>query len=177
MTIIVKPPHYNECNLPRLFLAGSIEQGTAHNWQEDVQQALADMNIIIYNPRRESWDPSWVQAIDNPEFKEQVEWELREMRLADLVAFYFQPGTLSPISLFELGLCVNDNHFPVVYCPEGYWRKGNVDIYCEHFGIEQASSFEEFIRLIKKGLSAPDDSSSRPDCVIIEDEYMDWGVG
>ena len=149
MAFIVKPPVQNEEDYFRIFLAGSIEQGSAVNWQEDIQQALSDLDIIIYNPRRDDWDPSWIQSIDNPEFKDQVEWELREIQYADLVVFYFQPGTKSPITLFELGLCSSGVQDIVVCCPEGFWRKGNVDIVCQHFGIAQVATIEELANYVR----------------------------
>jgi hypothetical protein len=34
------------------------------------------MNHYTYNPRRENWDSSLVQSIDDLKFKEQVVWEL-----------------------------------------------------------------------------------------------------
>ena len=46
---------------PALFLAGSIEMGTAAGWQQQVIEQLADLDIIVLNPRREAWDASWEQ--------------------------------------------------------------------------------------------------------------------
>ena len=28
----------------------------------------------------------------------------------------------------------------IVYCPEGFWRKGNVDITCKYYGVRQVGS-------------------------------------
>lgn len=59
-----------------VFLAGSIEMGSADNWQSAMASALADQDGAVLNPRRDEWDPSWRQSIQEPEFREQVEWEL-----------------------------------------------------------------------------------------------------
>jgi hypothetical protein len=62
---------------------------------------------------------------------------------------YFDPNTQSPISLLELGLHARDGKL-IVLCPEGFWRKGNVDIVCEKYGVKQVESFEELIKAINE---------------------------
>ncbi|MGL4424391.1 MAG: nucleoside 2-deoxyribosyltransferase domain-containing protein, partial [Gemmataceae bacterium] len=86
-----------------VFLAGSIEMGRAEDWQSLVEQALADLPIVILNPRRDAWDASWEQSIQNPLFREQVEWELAGLERATVVGMYFAPSTQAPITLLELG--------------------------------------------------------------------------
>jgi len=49
---------------PSVFLAGSIEQGAAEDWQTTVVTALQDCNITILNPRRDAWDASWLQTAE-----------------------------------------------------------------------------------------------------------------
>lgn len=98
---------------PRVFLAGSIEMGSAVDWQTVVTGALRDMDIVVLNPRREAWDSSWPQSADFAPFREQVEWELDALEKADLILFYFAPETKSPITLLELGLNVRRN---VIVC-------------------------------------------------------------
>jgi hypothetical protein len=46
----------------------------------------------------------------------------------------FLPDTKSPISLLELGLYASSGKM-LVCCPEGFWRKGNVDIVCEKYNV------------------------------------------
>lgn len=137
---IIKPPQKIEYKGKAIFLAGSIEMGVAENWQTKVEKSLAGRDITILNPRRDSWDSSWVQSIDNPRFKEQVEWELSAQEKADYIFMYFDPATKSPISLMELGLFAKSGKL-IVYCPEGYWRKGNVDIVCERYGVKRVDDF------------------------------------
>src|SRR5436853_7317716 len=87
-----------------LFLAGSIDLGRAPQWQEKVEHALRDLDLVILNPRRENWDASWTQSADNPQFVEQVEWELGGQEIADVIAMYFAPETQAPVTMLEPGL-------------------------------------------------------------------------
>ena len=136
-----KPPHRPLLdNLPLVFLAGSIEMGKAVDWQTNLANRLLAVNpdLGVANPRREAWDPSWELAIGNPLFRGQVEWELDHIERADLVVFYFQPGTQSPITLLELGKHLerrDAQRSTLVCCPTGFWRKGNVDIICQRAGL------------------------------------------
>lgn len=131
-----------------VFLAGSIEMGVAEHWQKRVIDALSDKPIRFLNPRRDDWDSSWSQDIHNDEFVEQVVWELTSLEQSHLVIMYFDPNTKSPISLLELGLHAKEQKL-IVLCPEGFWRKGNVDVVCEYYGINQVDTFDELIEFLK----------------------------
>ena len=133
---------------PNVFLAGSIEQGAADDWQTAVAAELQDLDITILNPRRDAWDASWVQSMEFAPFREQVEWELEAQEKADLIAFYFSPATRSPITLLELGLAAGKRR-AIVCCPEGFWRKGNVDIVCARYGIPQVATLGDLVRYIR----------------------------
>lgn len=151
---LIKPPKplcWNEEDGYSVFLAGSIEMGAAWNWQERITKELEKKNCVVLNPRRDDWDSSWVQKIDNPQFREQVQWELAAMEKANVIAMYFDPDTKSPISLLELGLFAMVNKL-IVYCPQGFWRKGNVDIVCRRYKIIQCTSMEDFILQIKESV-------------------------
>lgn len=126
---ITKPPEPVEITpgTKTVFLAGSIEMGTAENWQETFAGYFADSPITMLNPRRDDWDATGEQRIENPQFRESVEWELTALEQADWFAIYFAPGTRDPITLLEMGLPARSGKL-FVCCPEGYWRKGNVDI-------------------------------------------------
>lgn len=143
MIEVKAPESRGMTEFPTIFLAGSIEMGNAEPWQKKVVEALADKNVVFYNPRRDDWDSSWKQEADNPKFREQVEWELEALHDADLIIVYFDPNTKSPVTLLELGLCAWRN--TIVCCPEGFWRKGNVDIVCERCDIPQVSSLDKLI--------------------------------
>jgi hypothetical protein len=132
-----------------VFLGGSIEMGKAEDWQKLLIKALSDKQIIFLNPRRNDWDSTWEQTITNPEFKLQVTWELTALEFSDIIVMYFDPNTKSPISLLELGLHAKSKKL-IVFCPEGFWRKGNVDIVCEKYGITQVDSVDELIKILEK---------------------------
>lgn len=156
--IQVKPPHkdYYPPNITSVFLAGSIEMGTAELWQDKVAEALKGENLIVYNPRRDDWDSSWVQSKDNKQFREQVTWELDRINIADIVFFYFDPNTKSPITLLELGATLGRQSSEIiVVCPEGFYRKGNVDIICERHGIDVKASLEEGLKELRLVINFP----------------------
>jgi hypothetical protein len=83
------------------------------------------------------------------EIRRQINWELDAIERSDLMAFYFAPGTKSPISLLELGLIARQKQ-AIVCCPPGFWRKTNVDVVCERFGIAQVDSLEGLVNEIKE---------------------------
>ena len=96
---IIKSPEKLEYIGKAVFLAGSIEEGKAKNWQEQIIEKLKNKDITVLNPRRDTWNSDWKQTIDNPKFREQVEWELEALEKADFIFMYFDPGTKSPVSL------------------------------------------------------------------------------
>jgi hypothetical protein len=141
--------------VPSVFLAGSIDLGAAVDWQAQFVDALRDLPVTVLNPRRAAWDATWPQTIDFAPFREQVEWELEAQERASLVVFYFAPDTKAPVTLLELGLAVSRR--AIVCCPDGYWRKGNVDIVCRRYGLAQAPDLESLIaetRRIVLGMSS-----------------------
>jgi hypothetical protein len=148
----IKPPQFDlRGSKFSVFLAGSIEMGTAVDWQKELVEELdsrTTADITVYNPRRDNWDSSWKQAIDNPQFSLQVNWEMDYLERADLKVFYFDKDTKSPITLLELGKYGAYNS--VVYCPDGYWRKGNVDIFCHRENVPMVESIEELVDYILK---------------------------
>jgi hypothetical protein len=133
----------------RLFLAGSIDLGMAEDWQAWIVNRLRDLDVVVFNPRRATWTPATPAESEPEKVLQQINWELDAIERSDLVAFYFAPGTKSPISLLELGLIARQKQ-AIVCCPPGFWRKTNVDVVCERFGIEQVDSLEELVNEIKE---------------------------
>lgn len=142
---VVKPPH-SLVNSPKnnftIFLAGSIDMGQAINWQQQVEYHFKGNPLYtLYNPRRDDWDSSWTQEYENPQFYQQVSWELNALDKCDAIIMYFAPDSKSPISLLELGLYANSGKISVV-CPREFYRSGNVEITCEKYGIPLFRSLE-----------------------------------
>jgi hypothetical protein len=144
-----------------VFLAGSIEMGKADNWQVRLSDSLLSEypkdDVLIYNPRRDDWDSSWVQDMENDQFRTQVEWELSHLDAANIVVFYFDPTTLSLISLLELGVRLGrkpiSNQKVIVYCPKEYTRSGNVYITSLWYGGKLVSSIDELISEVKNEIN------------------------
>ena len=135
----------------RIFLAGSIEMGKAMDWQSYVTSGRLNekKDVCFYNPRRKDWDSSWIQKFENPQFFQQVSWELEALDKATHIIVFLQEGTISPISLLELGLHAKDENVYVV-CQEGFERKGNVDIVCMKYEIPTFGSIDECISHLLK---------------------------
>ena len=145
MARVFKPPFPISNDAFSLFLAGSIEMGTAVDWQSKVEMKFENFNVNIFNPRRDDWDSSWEQKFENEKFREQVEWELNALESCDVIAMYFDPSTKSPISLLELGLFARTGKM-IVCCPEGFWRKGNVDVVCNKYAVKQVTDLDALIQ-------------------------------
>lgn len=152
---VVKPPiSLTGVDFTRaVFLAGSIEMGTAADWQTAIAQALTQTDVTLLNPRRDYWDTTWEQRISNPQFREQVEWELDAQEQAALIVMYLDPNTKAPISLLELGLFSASGKL-VVCCPDGYWRKGNVEVVCDRYSIPLVPSLKDLVTAIQTRLAA-----------------------
>lgn len=131
-----------------IFLAGTIDMGNSDNWQAQIVQELSNHDVNIFNPRREDWDASWKQSIDNPQFKEQVLWELDALERADFIIFNFLPNSKSPITLFEFGKHYWDN--VIVCCPDEFYRSGNIHVICEREQINLVKSQDELLTFIKE---------------------------
>ncbi|QZK91665.1 nucleoside 2-deoxyribosyltransferase domain-containing protein [Flavobacterium sp. CHNK8] len=135
-------------DIPSVFLAGSIEMDKAVDWQKKCEEVLS-AKYIIFNPRRNEWNSDWEQSITNAKFKEQVDWELNALEKADIIIMFFANNTKSPISLLEFGLYAQSNKMKVVV-EEDFWRKGNIDVVCEKYNIQQYKSLEELLQNLIK---------------------------
>ena len=155
-------PTRSESTGVSVFLAGSVEQDAAVEWRTKAAEALAQQPVTVFNPRRKSWDKSWKEDISNPLFKEQVTWELDHMDAADVIAVYFAPGTRSPVSMLEFGLYAKSGKL-VVGCPDGFWRRGNIQVVCERLGIPLFDSLDDLaeglIKAVKRSLDRGSSSS------------------
>jgi len=152
-TVVVSPqPLPIDSDRPRIFLGGSIDMGGAPDWQAAMTAALSDMEVIVLNPRRADWNPDWRPEADEPEFVRQVEWELAALESADVIVMYFAPDTQSPISLLEMGLHARGGKL-IVLAPDGFWRKGNVDITARAYGVRQVQTMDELTAAVRQALT------------------------
>jgi Nucleoside 2-deoxyribosyltransferase like len=145
VAIEVKAPgKYDASKRYTIFLAGAIDQGKAEDWQKKVSEALSSFDILILNPRRDDWDPSWDQSADNPEFAQQVNWELDAQEASDMVLFVFTKDSKAPITFLEFGLFAPKKE-AVVCAEEGFYRQGNLDIVAERYKVPMYHDLDEMI--------------------------------
>ena len=149
MKEVKSPASYAKLRGLKVFLAGSIEMGAAGPWQEQLVRRFEQHDVTFLNPRRDDWDSSWVQDISDPQFYQQVTWELDGLASCDYAVFYFDPDTKSPITLMELGLMAASGKI-IVCCPRGFWRKGNVDIVCHRHNILVVETLDQLATELDK---------------------------
>jgi len=132
---------------PRLFLNGGITGCV--NWQPQFTQFFADSNIILFDPRRDEYDP------DEPDIdRQQITWEFEHRAISCAHSFWFTPETLCPITLFELGkslveplgvhvisnaetnspIVTYDRRLVCIGIDPGYQRKSDIEIQAELCG-------------------------------------------
>jgi hypothetical protein len=151
--IEVKAPGKYHLSKYTIFLAGAIDMGQAIDWQRKVANALRDLDILILNPRRDDWNASWEQTANNPEFRQQVEWELKAQEDADMVIFVFTAESKAPITFMEFGL-FGPRKDAMVCAEEGFYRQGNLDITCERYNIPIYHNLDEMISDLHETLEA-----------------------
>ena len=155
---VVQPPSFFTPKIEAtVFLAGSIEMGKAENWQERFIQELGNKRkhgcsgksrfLTVYNPRRDDWDNSSVQSIENPSFFQQVMWEMSYLERADVRVFYFAPETISPVSMLEYGKFYSLPNTYLCIHPD-YQRAGNLEIFSHIHKIPVYKNFDEIISKI-----------------------------
>lgn len=147
---VYKPPHTaSEVSIGdyTIFLAGSIDMGSAENWQERMENDLSDFeNLIVFNPRRDVWNAALPQdPTPGTEFHEQVTWELDHIESANLVVVYFSDGSASPITLLELGMLARMDKEVIIYCTPKFHRYGNVKIVADRHDIRVCQSYDELL--------------------------------
>lgn len=153
MQVIKAPENRPNDDTIKVFMGGSIEMGKAEDWQTRLANYFKDNNTVTFwNPRRDDWDSSWEQdPTEGTQFHEQVQWELDAQDDADYIVYYFDPETQAPITLLELGSYGSQNAKNVIVCcPDGYFRKGNVVMFCNHHDIKIVDTFNELVDELAK---------------------------
>lgn len=152
---IVTPTNGGDADSLRksVFLAGSIEMDKADKWQKKIEEIFEMYRVTLINPRREKWDASLEQTSSNEVLRDQIIWEQKYLDKADIVFFYFDPNSVSPISLLELGECLGKRKDLVVVCPKGYFRYPNVEITCQLHKVTVHYTLEDGINHLKVKLN------------------------
>lgn len=124
----------NNTFTPTIFLGGTIDMGNSENWQTKFAKGYSLRDIVFLNPRRDSWGEDVAKDATNPNFYQQVNWEMNAMDKANLIILNFLPDSKSPITLLELGLYATSGKL-LVCCPKEFWRSGNVHLVCQKYNI------------------------------------------
>jgi hypothetical protein len=157
------PPDPLHDALPRpwLFLAGAIDQDRAERWQDVAITALQDKPGTVLNPRREAWDATWVQSLENPQFAAQVAWELDGLERADVIICWLPSAAQAPISLLEIGLHARGRRL-LIGCEPGFHRAGNVHAVAQRFAVPVVETLGDLIALARTQLDRYHVSSAKP---------------
>ena len=147
------PPDRTQYRNFSVYTCGSIEMGSAVQWQELMVSMLSPLPVTVYNPRPGYTNSYSSQNSENEEFVQQFEWELSAMEQADVICVFFDIKTKSSETLLELGLWAASEKI-VVCCDGRFWRSGNVDIVCERYGIPLVESFEDMVSEVEKMLQS-----------------------
>lgn len=151
--VIYAPSEERPRGVKSVFLAGTTSKVDTADWRETFSSSLSKHPITIYNPYRADWDSAWREDVNFAPYREQVLWELDKQAKADLVVVYFHPATQAPVSLLEFGLSAEVPGKVIAVCPEGYWKRGNVQIVSQKFGVELLDDIEKLEGAIVKKLS------------------------
>lgn len=133
-----------------LFLAGTIDNGEAIDWQStlNLDLSMERFDVLVWNPRRNNQDAG-IGENEEVGFQEQVEWEHSKMLQSDFVFMYFVPGSTSIITCMELGLLAGLGVKPIVVCSRDFWRYGNVEYICNKYDILRFDTFEQGVKHLK----------------------------
>ena len=148
LPLVVLHPHedapQNTGEYTSVFLAGTIDMGSAVDWQAEAAELFGAKagSFLLFNPRQQEWHPEREGEMDY-----QVGWELEHLERADYILMNILPGSLSPITLLELGLHARGGKLYVV-CSPGFSRYDNVRITCARYSVPLFSSLEEAIEAI-----------------------------
>jgi len=156
---IIKPPQRVDLKAikgKKVFLASSINQGKTEPWADKLAKHFDDTNTCFFNPLRDNWDADMEQTINNPQFSEQVNWELDHLLKSDITVFFIDKEGESPISIGEVYLMsllnASGKCKVIVCCEKGFWRRGNIEIMCYRFKMPLVETIEELIDKLSEEL-------------------------
>ena len=136
-----------------VFLAGTIDNGNSFDWQQEVIQQLQDIDCVVFNPRKASWDVNLNPIEVTKALRTQVEWEQKAIEYASEVFFNFEGGSVSPISLLEYGQCWGTEKSTIVRCSADYFRFGNIKIMQDLIQEPTYTNFNTAVQFLKQCLS------------------------
>ena len=106
-----------------VFLAGGIDR--APDWQAEaiayLKKKYNDMDLAVFNPRR----ASPFTREDYESRGDQVEWEFKHLRFADVALFWFPEDAPCTTSLFELGYWLSTSKVVIGINP-GHYKERSI---------------------------------------------------
>jgi hypothetical protein len=158
---VVYPPHMGgtEGDRRTVFLAGSYGKRRS-TWQEGFVAAVADLNVVVLDPRRMEWDG---QGPSEEAMAEQVAWEQHWVLHADVVVVHNNSDGLSPGRMVMLGQCAESRPLDVVVCiPEKWPWAGHTRTFLSGKGIFCCGSVGELAREVRTRVEQDPSSSGQP---------------
>jgi Nucleoside 2-deoxyribosyltransferase like len=147
--IYVEAPNFpsNLPQLPSVFLAGGITG--CPDWQSEMVEKLKDEDLIIFNPRRKTFD-----ITKKEESGLQIKWERDHLIEAKIISFWFCKDQIQPIVLFELGkYAFLKKHGIAIGVEPGYPREMDVRTQVGlELSIQIYKSLDELAEEIKREL-------------------------
>jgi hypothetical protein len=120
----IEAPDPTVPDCPSVFLGGGITN--CPDWQSKVILMLRKglkRRIAVFNPRRKNF------PIDDPSASlVQIPWEFRDLRLAQVAAFWFSRGSINPIVLLEFGAAMERRQKIAIGIDPLYIRKLDVEM-------------------------------------------------
>jgi hypothetical protein len=143
MQYIEAPDETQSIDFNSVFLAGGITN--CRDWQKDLADRLKQESVTLFNPRRADFPMGDPNAA-----RQQIEWEYRRLRQADIISFWFATGSPNPIVLFELGAALERDQRLIIGCSPGYERTQDVIIQTElrRPDLKVIRSFDEMPKAI-----------------------------
>ena len=144
-------PHDDLNTIPedelKVFLAGGM--GTP--WRKeliDKLESLGDMEIVIIDPSVDDWENQvGEESADNEKYVKQTDWEQQGLGLSDVQVFHFDKSSISPISLFELGMFQTPN--TIICLKDGYEKSGYIEYMSKRFSYPIETSIDALAKLIQ----------------------------
>lgn len=103
--IIAPFPDNESLSLSRVFLAGCANT----DWRKDFVQYFSHLQVVMLDPKRDDWN-----LMDKSKMKEQVTWEYNNLRKADIIVYFFNAGSVCPITLLEYGMWGLSKGTPII---------------------------------------------------------------
>lgn len=106
MNVVIAPEQDDNLpSLPRIFLAGCANT----DWRKEFVEYFEDNSVVFLDPKRNNWD-----GLNDDALNEQITWEFVNLRRSDVVVYWFNKGSVCPITLLEYGMWGLSKGTPIV---------------------------------------------------------------